>query len=313
MKKVVRKFGGIKIIHYIGRTNLNDMRQLKINKQITGRGSYAIEKYLQEIGRFHVLEPEEEAELAKRIRSGDEESKEKLVMCYLGFVVSVAKQYQSSGLPLDDLINEGNLGLIKAAECFDETKGFKFISYAVWWIRQSILQAVSDHARLIRLPMNRITAINKLNRCYSRLEQQFQRPPTDEEIADQMNVTLKEVKENMKIAPKPLSWDAPIGNDEDSLSLSDVYIVPEDAANPANALERESLRKDLKRAFTILSEQEARILTMFYGLEDSQPMTLEEISRALGMTTERIRQVKAKAIQKLKGLKDTSWLKSYLS
>ena len=294
-KKVVRKFGGIKIIHYIRRTNLNDMRQLKINKQITGRGSYAIEKYLQEIGRFHVLEPEEEAELAKRIRNGDEEAKEKLVMCNLRFVVSVAKQYQSSGLPLDDLINEGNLGLIKAAECFDETKGFKFISYAVWWIRQSILQAVSDHARLIRLPMNRITAINKLNRCYSRLEQQFQRPPTDEEIADQMNVTLKEVKENMK------------------LSLSDVYIVPEDAANPANALERESLRKDLKRAFTILSEQEARILTMFYGLEDSQPMTLEEISRALGMTTERIRQVKAKAIQKLKGLKDSSWLKSYLS
>ena len=260
-----------------------------------------------------VLEPEEEAELAKRIRSGDEEAKEKLVMCNLRFVVSVAKQYQSSGLPLDDLINEGNLGLIKAAECFDETKGFKFISYAVWWIRQSILQAVSDHARLIRLPMNRITAINKLNRCYSRLEQQFQRPPTDEEIADQMNVTLKEVKENMKIAPKPLSWDAPIGNDEDSLSFSEVYIAPEDAANPANALERESLRKDLKRAFTILSEQEARILTMFYGLEDSQPMTLEEISRALGMTTERIRQVKAKAIQKLKGLKDSSWLKSYLS
>ena len=289
------------------------MRQLKINKQITGRGSNKNKKYLQEIGRFHVLEPEEEAELAKRIRSGDEEAKEKLVMCNLRFVVSVAKQYQSSGLPLDDLINEGNLGLIKAAECFDETKGFKFISYAVWWIRQSILQAVSDHARLIRLPMNRITAINKLNRCYSRLEQQFQRPPTDEEIADQMNVTLKEVKENMKIAPKPLSWDAPIGNDEDSLSLSDVYIVPEDAANPANALERESLRKDLKRAFTILSEQEARILTMFYGLEDSQPMTLEEISRALGMTTERIRQVKAKAIQKLKGLKDSSWLKSYLS
>ena len=240
-----------------------------------------------------------------------------VALCYLpeavegyfgdGSALGARMRYFVESAPL------GTAGAVKAAEKFDETRGFKFISYAVWWIRQSILQAVSDHARLIRLPMNRITAINKLNRCYSRLEQQFQRPPTDEEIADQMNVTLKEVKENMKIAPKPLSWDAPIGNDEDSLSLSDVYIVPEDAANPANALERESLRKDLKRAFTILSEQEARILTMFYGLEDSQPMTLEEISRALGMTTERIRQVKAKAIQKLKGLKDSSWLKSYLS
>lgn len=202
------------------------MRQLKITKQITGRESYSIEKYLQEIGKIHVLSPEEEADLAKKIRSGDRAAREKLVLSNLRFVVSVAKQYQNHGLTLGDLINEGNVGLIKAAECFDETKGFKFISYAVWWIRQSILQAIAENARLIRLPLNKISTINKVNRCYTLLEQEFQREPTEEEIAEKMDMTPEEVKENMKIATKPVSMDAPLTTDEESISLYDYISLP---------------------------------------------------------------------------------------
>ena len=243
------------------------MRQLKITKQITGRESYSIEKYLQEIGKIHVLSPDEEADLAKKIRSGDKAAREKLVLSNLRFVVSVAKQYQNHGLTLGDLINEGNVGLIKAAECFDETKGFKFISYAVWWIRQSILQAIAENARLIRLPLNKISTINKVNRCFVALEQEYQREPTEEEIADKMEITAAEVKENLKIATKPVSMDAPLTTDEESVSLYDIYVAPDPTIQgPESSLTQDSLKKDIERSFSTLSAREAAILSMYYGL-----------------------------------------------
>ena len=268
------------------------MRQLKITKQITGRESYSIEKYLQEIGKIHVLSPEEEADLAKKIRSGDRAAREKLVLSNLRFVVSVAKQYQNHGLTLGDLINEGNVGLIKAAECFDETKGFKFISYAVWWIRQSILQAIAENARLIRLPLNKISTINKVNRCYTLLEQEFQREPTEEEIAEKMDMTPEEVKENMKIATKPVSMDAPLTTDEESISLYDVYIAPDPSIQaPESSLNQDSLKTDIERSFAALSVREATILSMYYGLNGYSSMSLEEIGTKLGLTSERVSHV----------------------
>lgn len=289
------------------------MRQLKITKQITGRESYSIEKYLQEIGKIHVLSPEEEADLAKKIRNGDKEAREKLVLSNLRFVVSVAKQYQNHGLTLGDLINEGNVGLIKAAECFDETKGFKFISYAVWWIRQSILQAIAENARLIRLPLNKISTINKVNRCYTALEQEFQREPTEEEIAEKMDITPAEVKDNLKIATKPVSMDAPLTTDEESISLYDVYVASDPAIQgPESTLNQDSLRRDIERSFTALSTREASILSMYYGLNGFCPMSLEEIGTKLGLTSERVRQVKTKAIRKLKEMKNNKRLKTYL-
>lgn len=289
------------------------MRQLKITKQITGRESYSIEKYLQEIGKIHVLLPEEEADLAKKIRSGDKVAREKLVLCNLRFVVSVAKQYQNHGLTLGDLINEGNVGLIKAAECFDETKGFKFISYAVWWIRQSILQAIAENARLIRLPLNKISTINKVNRCYVALEQEFQREPTEEEIAEKMDMTPAEVKENLKIASKPVSMDAPLTTDEESISLYDIYVSTDPAIQgPENTFNQDSLKRDIERSFAALSEREAAILSMYYGLNGYSPMSLEEIGTELKLTSERVRQVKTKAIRKLKEVKNNKRLKTYL-
>ena len=254
------------------------MRQLKITKQITGRESYSIEKYLQEIGKLHVLSPEEEADLAKKIKNGDKAAREKLVLSNLRFVVSVAKQYQNHGLTLGDLINEGNVGLIKAAECFDETKGFKFISYAVWWIRQSILQAIAENARLIRLPLNKISMINKVNKCYTLLEQEFQREPTEEEIAERMDITPAEVKENLKIATKPVSMDAPLTTEEESISLYDIYVASDPAIQaPEQAFNQDSLKKDIERSFLILSSREAIILNMYYGLNGYPPMSLDEV------------------------------------
>lgn len=289
------------------------MRQLKITKQITGRESYSIEKYLQEIGKIHVLSPDEEANLAKKIKSGDGEARERLVLSNLRFVVSVAKQYQNHGLTLGDLINEGNMGLIKAAECFDETKGFKFISYAVWWIRQSILQAIAENARLIRLPLNKISTINKVNRYYTELEQEYQREPTVEEIAEKMDITPTEVKENMKIANRPVSMDAPLTTDEESINLYDVYISSdEEAQGPEAILNRDSLKKDIERSFQVLSDREATILSMYYGLGGYSSMSLEEIGTKLGLTSERVRQVKTKAIKKLKEVKNNKRLKTYL-
>lgn len=289
------------------------MRQLKITKQITGRESYSIEKYLQEIGKIHVLSPEEEADLAKKIRNGDFEAREKLVLSNLRFVVSVAKQYQNHGLTLGDLINEGNVGLIKAAECFDETKGFKFISYAVWWIRQSILQAIAENARLIRLPLNKISTINKVNKCYTLLEQEYQREPTEDEIAEKMDITAEEVKENLKIASKPLSMDAPLTTDEESISLYDIYMSADPAlSGPEMTLNQDSLKKDIERSLATLSMRESSILSMFYGLNGYLSMSLEEIGTKLGLTSERVRQVKSKAIRKLKDVKNNKRLKTYL-
>lgn len=289
------------------------MRQLKITKQITGRESYSIEKYLQEIGKIHVLSPDEEANLAKKIKHGDSIARERLVLSNLRFVVSVAKQYQNHGLTLGDLINEGNVGLIKAAECFDETKGFKFISYAVWWIRQSILQAIAENARLIRLPLNKISTINKVNRYFTELEQEFQREPTVEEIAEKMDITPTEVKENMKIANRPVSMDAPLTTDEESINLYDVYISSdEEAQGPEAILNRDSLKKDIERSFQVLSDREATILSMYYGLGGYSSMSLEEIGTKLGLTSERVRQVKTKAIKKLKEVKNNKRLKTYL-
>jgi RNA polymerase primary sigma factor len=291
------------------------MRQLKISRQVTGRDSFSIEKYLQEIGKFHVLAPEEEVELARRARDGDEEARETLVMSNLRFVVSVAKQYQNQGLNLEDLINEGNMGLIKAVENFDETRGFKLISYAVWWIRQSIVQSISEHARLIRLPSNKISGMNRVNRCYFRLEQKFQREPTVEEIAEMLDMSPEEVKESLKIAitSRPLSMDAPLTSNEDSMNMYDVFVPGEDSVPEAEReMNAASLRKEIDRSLAVLPDRAALVLRMYYGLGGYRAMSLEEIGEKLGLTSERVRQIKVKAIRKLKVTARAGHLKSYL-
>lgn len=289
------------------------MRQLKITKQITGRESYSIDKYLQEIGKIRVLSPDEEAVLAKQTKAGNSKAREKLVLSNLRFVVSVAKQYQNHGLTLGDLINEGNLGLIKAAECFDETKGFKFISYAVWWIRQSILQAIAENARMIRLPLNKISTINKVNKYYTELEQEYQREPTAEEIAERMEISPEDVKENMKIATKPISMDAPLTMEEEAVTLYDIYIPSENMMPvPETMLNRDSLKKDIERSLNLLSDREATIVSMYYGLGGMPAMSLEEIGDRLQLTSERVRQVKSKALRKLKENCSIKRLKTYL-
>ncbi|MBS4059123.1 MAG: sigma-70 family RNA polymerase sigma factor [Bacteroidetes bacterium] len=286
------------------------MRQLKITKQVTNRETASLDKYLQEIGKVELITAEEEVELAQRIKQGDRAALEKLTKANLRFVVSVSKQYQNQGLSLPDLINEGNLGLIKAAQRFDETRGFKFISYAVWWIRQSILQALAEQSRIVRLPLNKIGSINKINKAYAKLEQQFEREPNAEEIADILEVTENEVKESLKNAGRHISMDAPLIQDEDN-TMYDV-LRSEEAITPETELLYESLRKEIDRAISTLTPREADVIRLYFGLNGSYPMTLEEIGEKFDLTRERVRQIKEKAIRRLKHTSRSKILKSYL-
>jgi len=287
------------------------MRQLKITKQITNRESHSIDKYLQEIGKVSMLTAEEEVELAKKIKDGDDRALMVLVQSNLRFVVSVAKQYQNQGLSLSDLINEGNLGLIKAAKCFDETRGFKFISYAVWWIRQSILQALAEHSRLVRLPLNKISSINKINKIFAKLEQENEREPTPEEIGTSLEMTPKEVKDNIKVSSRHISMDAPLKSDEDN-NLYDIFSNHDEGNSPDIKLQKESLIQEIERTISTLSHREAEILRMYYGLNGGTHSSLEEIGNKLELTSERVRQIKTKAIKRLKSSYRCKRLKTFL-
>ena len=286
------------------------MRQLKITKQVTNRETASLDKYLQEIGKVELISAEEEVELAQRIKQGDKAALEKLTKANLRFVVSVSKQYQNQGLSLPDLINEGNLGLIKAAQRFDETRGFKFISYAVWWIRQSILQALAEQSRIVRLPLNKIGSINKINKAYAKLEQEYEREPNAEEIAEVLEITEAEVKESMKNAGRHISMDAPLVQDEDN-TMYDV-LKSEEAPTPETELLYESLRKEIDRAISTLTQREQDVVRLYFGLNGSHPMTLEEIGEKFDLTRERVRQIKEKAIRRLKHTSRSKILKSYL-
>ena len=286
------------------------MRQLKITKSITNRESASLDKYLQEIGREELITVEEEVELAQKIRKGDRRALEKLTRANLRFVVSVAKQYQNQGLSLPDLINEGNLGLIKAAEKFDETRGFKFISYAVWWIRQSILQALAEQARIVRLPLNQVGSLNKISKAFSKFEQENERRPSAEELADQLDLPVDKVVDSLKVSGRHISVDAPFVDGEDN-SLLDV-LVNDDSPMADNSLVNESLSCEINRALTTtLTEREKEIIQMFFGI-GMQEMTLEEIGDRFGLTRERVRQIKEKAIRRLKQNQRSTLLRSYL-
>ncbi len=285
------------------------MRQLKITKSITNRESAALEKYLQEIGHEELISIDEEVELAQRIRKGDQKALDRLTRANLRFVVSVAKQYQNQGLSLPDLINEGNLGLIKAAQKFDETRGFKFISYAVWWIRQSILQAIAEQSRLVRLPLNQLGSVNKINKVLNKFEQENERRPNIEEIADQINLPEEKIEEAMKANSKHISVDAPFSEGEDN-NLLDV-LVNNDAPMADKALVAESLKSEINQALQILNERERNVIEAFFGI-NQQEMTLEEIGSKYGLTRERVRQIKEKAIRKLRNNTKNKLLKTYL-
>ena len=286
------------------------MRQLKITKQVTNRETASLDKYLQEIGKVDLITAEEEVELAQRVKQGDQLALEKLTKANLRFVVSVAKQYQNQGLTLPDLINEGNLGLIKAAQRFDETRGFKFISYAVWWIRQSILQALAEQSRIVRLPLNKIGSINKINKTYAFLEQSHERPPSAEEIANELDMTINDVKESMKNSGRHVSMDAPLVEGEDS-NLYDVLRSGE-SPNPDKELIHESLRTEIERALETLTPREADVIKLYFGLGNHHPMTLEEIGETFDLTRERVRQIKEKAIRRLKHTSRSKILMTYL-
>ena len=286
------------------------MRQLKITKQVTNRETAYLDKYLQEIGKVDLITADEEVELAQLIKAGDQRALEKLTKANLRFVVSVAKQYQNQGLTLPDLINEGNLGLIKAAKRFDETRGFKFISYAVWWIRQSILQALAEQSRIVRLPLNKIGSINKINKMYAFLEQENERPPSAEEIAKKLDMTVNDVKESMKNSGRHVSMDAPLIEGEDS-NLYDVLNSGE-SPNPDKKLLHESLRIEINRALETLTPREADVVKLYFGLGEHQPMTLEEIGETFDLTRERVRQIKEKAIRRLKHTSRSKILMTYL-
>ncbi|MCC7453819.1 MAG: sigma-70 family RNA polymerase sigma factor [Crocinitomix sp.] len=288
------------------------MRQLKITKQVTNRETASLDKYLQEIGRVDLITAEEEAQLAQRIRAGDAAALDRLTKANLRFVVSVSKQYQNQGLSLPDLINEGNLGLIKAAQRFDETRGFKFISYAVWWIRQSILQALAEQARIVRLPLNKIGIINKVNKAFSDLEQELGRAPTIDELADSLEITNADVQVSLENTGKHVSMDAPLKEgDEGSSSMYDVLQNSENN-NPERDLILESLRGEIERSLSTLKHREADVIRLYFGLENQVPMTLAEIGLRFDLTRERVRQIKEKGIRKLKNTSRSKMLRAYL-
>ncbi|MDG1044395.1 MAG: sigma-70 family RNA polymerase sigma factor, partial [Flavobacteriaceae bacterium] len=283
---------------------------LKITKQVTNRETASLDKYLQEIGKVDLITADEEVELAQRIKAGDQAALEKLTKANLRFVVSVAKQYQNQGLTLPDLINEGNLGLIKAAQRFDETRGFKFISYAVWWIRQSILQALAEQSRIVRLPLNKIGSINKINKAFAFLEQAHERQPSPEEIAKELDMTVEDVKQSLKNSGRHVSMDAPLIDGEDS-NLYDVLRSGE-SPNPDRELLHESLRTEIERALETLTPREADVIRLYFGLAGQHSMTLEEIGETFDLTRERVRQIKEKAIRRLKHTSRSKILKTYL-
>ena len=287
------------------------MRQLKITKSITNRESQSLEKYLQEIGKVDLLTPEEEVDLAKKIKQGDQVSLEKLTKANLRFVVSVAKQYQNQGLSLSDLINEGNLGLIKAAQRFDETRGFKFISYAVWWIRQSILQALAEQSRIVRLPLNKVGSLNKINKAFSELEQEYEREPSSDELAEMLEIPTEEVETTLGVAARHVSMDAPFVEGEDN-SLLDVL---ENGSTPGTdkKLEyKESLQREINRSLSTLTDRQCDVIKLYFGIGVEHPMSLEDIGEKFGLTRERVRQIKDKAINKLRNTSRSKLLKNYL-
>lgn len=286
------------------------MRQLKISKQITNRESQSLDKYLLEIGKVGLIGVDEEVELAKRIHEGDHEALEKLTKANLRFVVSVAKQYQNQGLSLNDLINEGNLGLIKAAKRFDETRGFKFISYAVWWIRQTILQALAEQSRIVRLPLNRVGSLNKISRAQSALEQRYEREPSPEELAECLDLTANEVLDTIKVSGRHVSVDAPFSQEEEN-SLLDV-MEDKTEADPDKGLISESLKEEISRALETLHPREHDVLSSYFGLGNKPPLTLEEIGKEFSLTRERVRQIKEKAIRRLRHASRNKNLKAFL-
>ncbi len=288
------------------------MRQLKITKQVTNRETASLDKYLQEIGRVELITAEEEVELAKKIRLGEQWALEKLTKSNLRFVVSVAKQYQNQGLSLPDLINEGNLGLIKAAQRFDETRGFKFISYAVWWIRQSILQALAEQSRIVRLPLNRIGAINKINKTFSKLEQEYEREPSHSEIAFLLEISEDDVQDSMKNTGRHVSMDAPLANSDDNAGNMYDVLESEESPSPEKGLLHESLRREIERALHTLTPREAEVIRYNFGLNGEYAMTLEEIAEKFELTRERVRQIREKAVKRLKQTSRSKILKTYL-
>ena len=287
------------------------MRQLKITNKITSRESLALDKYLNDIGKISLLSGDEEAVLARRIREGDEKALERLTEANLRFVVSVAKQYQNQGLTLSDLINEGNVGLMKAARRFDETKGFKFISYAVWWIRQSILQSIVEHSRIVRLPLNKVGSYNRINEAYITFVQTYEREPSNEELGESLDMTPKEVANMLRSNARHVSMDSPIGGDDSDATMLDVF-VNADESMPDTILIEESMREEVKQGLAILSDREKEVISAYYGLNEFKALTLEEIGDAYGLTRERVRQIKERAIRRLRKSYNNIEMKSYL-
>ena len=283
---------------------------MKITKQFTNRESLSLDKYLQEIGKVDLLTHDDEIELAIRIKQGDEKALEKLVKANLRFVVSVAKQYQNQGLSLGDLINEGNLGLIKAAKRFDETRGFKFISYAVWWIRQSILQALAEQSRIVRLPLNRVGALNKIGKAYSNLEQEFEREPSAQELAQELDMDISEINDALRVSGRHVSMDAPFAQGEDNRLLD--VLSNEEVPSPDYRLMNESLKKEIERALSTLTDREAEVIKLYFGLNGEHSLTLEEIGEKFNLTRERVRQIKEKAIRRLRHTSRSKNLRAYL-